>query len=63
MRKLSYIYTAKNGAVSEITSFAEVRRLVAEQGGTYDPVVKTIEEPYVYTGKRVRPIAKAPVEK
>ena len=62
MRKLSYIYTAKNGAVSEIVSFAEVQRKVATEGGTYDPVVKTIEEPFVYTGKRVRPIAKAPTE-
>lgn len=63
MRKLTYTVTGKNGSVNAgITSFSEAVALTRETGGKMDAVMVDIAPAYNYTGKRVRPVAKAPIE-
>lgn len=60
MRKLTYTVTTKKGGVtSGITSFAIAKEMVQMFGGEMVAVMQDIETPYNYTGKRVRPKAKA----
>lgn len=62
MRKLTYtVITRKGGVTSGITSFAIAKEMVQIFGGEMTAVMQDIDTPYKYTGKRVRPKAKAPV--
>ena len=58
MNKLSYIYTNPAGVSENISSFEEVRKRVAENGGDFKAIYTPIEKEYDYRGKRVRPVIK-----
>ena len=64
MRTLTYTITVDDvKVVSGITSFDEAVALTKKLGGHMSAVMVQNEAPYTYKGKRVRPVAKAPVKK
>ena len=64
MRTLTYTVTVDDTkVVSGITSFDEAVALTKELGGRMSAVMVKKEAPYVHKSKRVRLVAKAPVEK
>jgi len=61
MRTLTYTVVGNNGFVkSGITSFDEARTLTEKVNGSMNAVMVDVIAPYIYKGKRTRPVAKAP---
>ena len=44
MTKLTYKVTMKNGSTVEINNLPDTKAFIAENGGTYEPIYKTVRE-------------------